>query len=204
MVTVTVYVEGGGQSKALKTKCRAGFRKFFEKAKLVGQMPSVIACGGRDSAVKDFRNALRRLKSGQVALLLVDSEGPVQEGITPWQHLKSRDKWDRPDGAQEDQAHLMVQCMETWFLADVETLESYFGHGFQSAVIPKRNDIENIPKDDVLKQLESASSRSKKRVYNKGSHSFEILAQIDPERVIQCSWFAERLIDTLKAYLITS
>ncbi len=202
MVTVTVYVEGGGQSKALKTKCRAGFRKFFEKAKLVGQMPSVVACGGRDSAVKDFRNALRRLKSGEVALLLVDSEGPVQEGITPWQHLKSRDKWDRPDGAQEDQAHLMVQCMETWFLADVSALEEYFGSGFRSSAIPQRNDIENISTSDVLRRLKAASSGSRKREYHKGNHSFDILARIDPECVLQRSPRAKRLIDTLKSHLI--
>ena len=201
---VTVYVEGGGQSKALKTKCRAGFRKFFEKAKLVGQMPSVVACGGKDSAIKDFRSALRRLKSGQVALLLVDSEGPVQAGITPWQHLKLHARWARPDGTQDDQAHLMVQCMETWFLADVSALESYFGPGFRSAAIPQRNDIERIPKDDVFEQLESASRGSSKRAYSKGRHSFDILAQIDPEKVVQRSPFAKRLIDTLKSHLIPS
>ena len=100
--------------------------------------------------------------------------------------------------------HLMVQCMESWFLADVSTLITYFGPGFRSAAIPQRNDIERVPKDDVFKQLESASRRSKKRAYRKGSHSFEILGLIDPKKVIERSHFAKRLIDTLKNELLPS
>ncbi len=98
--------------------------------------------------------------------------------------------------------HLMVQCMESWFLADVSALEAFFGQGFRSAAIPRRDDIERIPKDDVLDQLKSASSGSNKRAYRKGSHSHLILALIDPEKVIQRSPFAKRLIDTLKTHVI--
>ena len=47
---VKVYVEGGGDGKDLRTKCRRGFSSFFEKADLVGRMPQVIACGGRAKA----------------------------------------------------------------------------------------------------------------------------------------------------------
>ena len=96
----------------------------------------------------------------------------------------------------------MVQCMESWFLADVATLERFFGSGFKSRSIAKRDDIENIPKDDVYRQLKSASSGSNKRAYDKGRHSFDILAQIDPEKVIQRSRLAKRLVDTMKAHLI--
>ena len=203
MVRVTVYVEGGSRGR-LATDCRRGFSEFFSKAGLEGHMPRIVACGSRDDTFKRFCVAMGDMRPAEIPFLLVDSECFVRVKYLPWQHLLTRDNWSRPEDSQEDQAHLMVQCMEAWFLADVESLKSYFGHGFRSAAIPQRNDIENIPKDDILNQLESASRRSKKRVYNKGSHSFEILAQIDPERVIECSWFAERLIDTLKAYLITS
>ena len=167
-------------------------------------MPGILACGSRDNALKDFRVALKKVEANELPLLLVDSEAPVRSNSSPWQHLRSRDNWDRPFSAQEDQVHLMVQGMESWFLADVSTLETYFGPGFRSAAIPQRNDIERIPKDDVCNQLESASRRSKKRAYRKGSHSFEILALIDPEKVIERSHFAKRLVDTLKNELLPS
>ena len=32
MVSIKIYVEGGGDRKDLKTRCRQGFSKFFEKA----------------------------------------------------------------------------------------------------------------------------------------------------------------------------
>ena len=51
-------------------------------------------------------------------LLLVDSEGPVAAGQTSWQHLKARDNWDKPRPVSDDQAFLMVEVMETWFIAD--------------------------------------------------------------------------------------
>jgi len=90
--------------------------------------------------------------------------------------------------------------MESWFLADASTLESYFGAG--SRLSPVRNDIEGIFKEDVLSRLGSASRGSRKGVYHKSRHSFDILARIDPEKVIRRSHFAKRLIDTLKSYLI--
>ena len=35
-------------------------------------------------------------------------------------------------GATDEQAHLMVQCMEAWFLADRETLAAVFGRGLKA------------------------------------------------------------------------
>ena len=96
----------------------------------------------------------------------------------------------------------MVQFMESWFLADVSELESFFGPGFRSTSLSNRDDIEKIPKNDVLNQLNSASRSSKRGSYHKGRHSFEFLELIDPDKVIQHSRFAERLVDTLKAHLI--
>jgi len=202
MVAVTIYVEGGGEGKAGKTKFREGFRKFIERAGFVGNMPRILASGSRNNALRDFSVAMKEVETGEIPVLLVDSEAHVRLNSTPWQHLQSRDNWNRPKGAQEDQVHLMVQCMESWFLADVSALERFYGPGFRSAAFPRRDDIERIPKDDVLKQLKAASSRSNKRAYRKGSHSHLILALIEPQKVIQRSSFAKRLIDTLKSYLI--
>lgn len=92
--------------------------------------------------------------------------------------------------------------MESWFLANAQTLESFFGPGFR--LRPVRNNIEDIPKQDVLRNLGSASRESRKGSYHKARHSFDILAWIDPEKVTRRSPFAKRLIDTMKSQLIPS
>ena len=201
MVKVTVFVEGGSRGN-LATECRKGFRKFFENAGLRDHMPSIVACGNRNDALDRFCVALSDSPAEEIPFLLVDSEAPVKPNTTSWQHLSIRDSWKRPDNAQDDQAHLMVQCMESWFFADVSALETFFGTGFRRASLGRRDDIEDIPKKDVFNQLNSASSNSRKDAYDKSLHSFDILGQIDPAQVTQRSPFARQLIDTLKAHLI--
>ena len=200
MVRVTVYVEGGGRGR-MATDCRRGFSEFFRKAGLEGHMPSIVSCGSRGNAFARFCIVMSDAEPDEIPLLLVDSEGPVRPRRSVWQHLgSSPDRWERPQRCEDEQAHLMVQCMESWFLADASTLESYFGAG--SRLSPVRNDIEGIFKEDVLSRLGSVSRGSRKCVYHKSRHSFDILARIDPENVIRRSHFAKRLIDTLKSYLI--
>ena len=198
MVKVKVYVEGGGDAKDLRTKCRRGFSSFFEKANLAGRMPQIIACGGRETAFDKFRIALGSRKAEEFVVLLVDSEDPVAENSGSWQHLAGRDEWDRPQGATDQNAHLMVQCMEAWFLADREVLAAYFGPNFDRNALPDRRDIEDIAKDDVFNGLKNATRRCKKGVYGKGSHSFDILERITPAKIGALSPHAECLIDTLR------
>ncbi len=52
-MSIKIYVEGGGDTNALKTKCRQGFSEFFRKAGLEGRMPRVVSSGGRQAAFKD-------------------------------------------------------------------------------------------------------------------------------------------------------
>ncbi len=196
MVAVRLYVEGGGTTNRLRTDCRRGFAEFFKKAGLAGRMPRIIASGGRREAYKDFCIAQRQ--GAVCALLLVDSEKAVAEEDGPWDHLNKRDLWSRPPGASDDQCHLMVQIMESWFLADKKTLAKYFGKGFNEGALPKRDDIEAIPKADVFKGLENATRQTEtKGTYSKGSHSFEILALIDPKLVRRASAYANRLLVVL-------
>ena len=197
MVAVRLYVEGGGDAKSLRSACRKGFKEFFHKAGLTGSMPRVIACGSRKSAYDDFCTA-----SGQTnvcALLLVDSEEAVADGDSPWDHLRKRpdDKWPRPSDATDEQCHLMVQVMESWLVADKETLASFFGQGFKEGALPKRQDVEAISKADVMRGLHDATRRTSKGSYSKGKHSFEILARIRPSRVRQASRHADRLLAAL-------
>ena len=199
MKTLTIYVEGGGDAAMLKTKCRRAFRLFLEKSGFTGKMPRIVACGSRNAAFDSFCIAKRQ---GSNALLLIDSEAPVQSVfVNPWEHLKKRDDWDRPQNASDDDCHLMVQVMETWFFADISAVERYFGKGFNANVLPKRANIEEIPKPEIESALNDAAKNTKKKDYSKGRDSFEILGNIDPAKVTQQLPWANRFVMTLKGKL---
>ena len=193
-MSVKVYVEGGGDSRPLKTACRQGFSAFIKKAGLVGRTPSIVACGSRESAFDRFKTAVA---NNQTALLLVDAEGPVTT-TGPWQHLKRQDNWGRPRAATDEQCHLMVQVMESWFLADVGALESFFGRDFRESALPQNPKIENVRKQDVKTGLEQATRNTSKGKYDKGKHSFEILAELDPALVRCKSRHADRFLCELE------
>jgi hypothetical protein len=134
---------------------------------------------------------------------LIDSEAPVS-GARPWTHLKTRDNWEKPENADENDCHLMVQIMETWFLADKAALKTYFEDSTYWESLSVRDDIENIAKDDVFLHLENAARHTRKGAYSKGKHSFEILAKIDCNAVISKSFWAKRFIDSLTCRMQTS
>jgi len=199
-VRVKIYVEGGGNTNALKTKCRQGFSEFFRKAGLEGRMPRIVASGSRQAAYGDFCTALNKAGADEFIILLVDSEAPVAQnhGDAPWSHLRAQDSWDKPAQATDDNAHLMAQCMEAWFVADRATLRAFFGQGFNENALQANPNVEEIPKQDLYAALDNASRNSQKGRYGKGRHSFDILTRIDPERVMDASHWAKRLIETLQ------
>ena len=197
-MTAVLYVEGGGNGKAARAECRRGFAQFLANAGLKERMPRIIASGGRQHAFDDFRHALNKPRKDRFNVLLVDSEGPVAENTGTWAYLKQLDGWDRPQGAADHSAHLMVQCMEAWFLADKDGLAKFFGRGFNANALPRNPDIEEVPKNDLLTGLKNATRRCRpKGEYSKGRHSFEILSKTDPVRVLDASPYAKRLVDTL-------
>ena len=196
-MSAKLFVEGGGDSKTLKTACRKGFRLFIENAGLRGRMPRIVACGSRGNAYQDFtRENESPACHGGSPQLLVDSEEPVREA-GPWQHLKVRDGWNRPDGAMDDQCHLMVEIMESWFLADREALGAFYGQGFRRTALLQNQHVEQISKRDVLDGLVQAARGTRKGPYDKGSHGFEILARLDPSKVRNASPFADRFLEAL-------
>ena len=157
----------------------------------------MIASGSRNDAFEDFREALKR-HPGDYIILLVDSEQPVTTG--PWQHLKDRtgDNWLRPTKASEDQAHLMVQVMESWFLADKQVLTEYYGQGFLAGSLPGQPNIELVAKQDVFNALQHASRKTQKGEYHKTRHGFDLLELINPKRVRTASPHAERFLAVLE------
>jgi hypothetical protein len=209
---VKLYVEGGGDTAALKAACREGFSTFLAKAGL-SKKPRVVACGSRRDAYESYCTAVR---SGEDAVLLVDSEAPVsaqhQQGNAdtwqPWQHLKQRqeDGWDQPANTAETDCHLMVQCMESWFLADRQALKSFFGQGFRENQLPAAaNAVEAIAKEQVYESLAKATSNCKTETqYGKGEHSFKLLVKIDAAKVTAASPWARRFVEELNKKMGTA
>lgn len=200
---VRIFVEGGGDRGELLTSCRRGFTLFFERAGYRGRMPKVVPCGGRNATFDAFCFALRQAVPDELPLLLVDSEAPVT--CSPWEHVRNRpgDNWQKPPTAADNQLHLMVQVMESWFLADRQALEKFYGQGFKPNKLPTASNIETISKQQVYDTLEAATKETKtKGSYSKGSHSFQILGLIDPNKVRQASPnYAKRFFDTLETAL---
>ena len=202
MVTAKLYIEGGGnrgqyRSKDLQIRFRQAWHLFF-KAAGIPRLPSVVRGGGRGQTFKRFRVAIANPARDAVPLLLLDSEGPVASGQTVWQYLLAANGWHRPGNAREDQAFLMVQSMETWFLADQLAMQRYFGQNFSTAAFRAWTQLEAVPKPTVLKALETATSRCQKP-YGKGRVSFELLGRINPFRVESACLHGAALLDRLRS-----
>lgn len=203
-----LIVEGGGDNNdALKTECRKGFRCFLEKAGFEGMMPRIVAAGGRRQAYDQFQTSVLSAGSDDVVILLVDSEAPVTSiagSAQPWMHVKNRDGdgWNKPHGATDGDLHFMVECMESWFLADPTALREFYGQGFTATPIPKNSHVEQISKADVYAALKKVTKGTKtKGEYGKGKHAFKILALIDPAKVRAAAPYADRLLSHLDKVL---
>lgn len=197
MVRVRLFVEGGGPGELPDKTFRQAWRRFFEAAGLAGKLPKVVRGESRNETFDKFKTAVRKRATNEVVLLLVDSEGPVNPGQSAWQHLFNRDNWDRPSGAANDSAYLMVQVMETWLLADRGALRRFFGPLLNENYFRQWPDLEAVPKDTAFNVLEQATSNCQKK-YRKDKVSFELLGQIDPALVADACPHADQLLQYLR------
>jgi hypothetical protein len=194
---VKVFVEGGSDTEFGRAKCREAFTRLLEKdVRLKGRLPRIVACGPRNKAFDQFRTLVRHDEPRQLGILLVDSEGPVVDSA--WVHLRKRDTWNKPVGAGEDQAHLMVQCMETWILADPANLAKYFDNGFSRKKLPSTPNLEQVARHAVFAALKASTRNSKsKGEYQKSRDSFELLGGLNPEKLQAACPSARRFFDVL-------
>ena len=193
-MSATIYIEGGGTGENLESLFRRSWAKFFAAAGLRGHLPKVVRGGGRNRTFDLFARAIKHPNPKRVPLLLVDSEDFVKTGHSVWQHLQANDNWIRPLNVGDDQAFLMVQAMETWFLADRNSLQRYFGAKFKENALRQWPQLEAVPKAMVFDALERATDKG----YVKGKVSFELLAQIDPALVEAACPHAKALLDRLR------
>jgi hypothetical protein len=219
---IAVYIEGGGETAAQRAELRRGFDALFqsEKENARGKRGSLrlVCCGSRNEAYSAFMNELA-VNPAVVSALLVDSEtstGPVpadrtQDAVLRCDHLKQKqgsggrgqgDGWPLT-GVSPDRVHLMVQCMETWIVADPDALEKFYRQGFKATRLPNRNNLEEEPKTDVQAKLEGATEATQSGTYAKIRHASKLLLIIDPGKIAKrCPRFAifrEWLADSINA-----
>ncbi len=182
MTSVTIIMEGGGDSASGRAAIRQGMDRFLGAPKQRARDRRVrwklAAWGSRGRAYDRFRAAVRDHEA-DVVVLLVDAEGPVAK--PPLQHLTDRDGWTL-DFAAPDTVHLMVQSMETWIIADIATLKTYYGNGFRSNPLPTSN-LESLDRAAVSNALRSATRDTTKGAYQKIRDGAKLLERVDPEVV---------------------
>lgn len=193
-MSAQIYIEGA-HSKTDQILCRKAFSTLLKDAGLK-KMPRLTASGPRNAAFDAFKTAHASRKSGDFIAMLVDSEDPVADPEQPWSHLKKRDNWDRPTGAEDDQALLMTTCMETWIAADRDALKRHYGHKLQENALPALQALETRHRHDVHANLEHAT-RNCSNAYRKGKRSFEVLETLSANALTELPSFA-RLIRVLK------
>lgn len=174
--------------------------QFFQAAGLKGKMPRTICGESRERTFARFKAAVDQPSDDYLPILLVDSEDPVSDGDTVWQHLKKRDNWDKPNDAGDNDAFLMICCMETWFVASKKTFASFFGRHYKREDIPLWPDLEGVPRWGLINTLKKATKGCGPRQYSKSKISFELLSKIDPAEVEgACPIGARPFLDRLRS-----
>lgn len=179
---IAIYFEGGGSSAETKATLRQGMSAFLKPLVDMARQRrcrwSITSCGGRDQALDAFLDALEK-EPEKFNVLLVDSEAAVAS--LPRAHLQQRDGWNL-NLAQEEQVHLMTQCMEAWLVADPEALAEYYDQGFNANALPKRINLEEEPKVQIYAALENATRQTQKGSYGKIKHASELLKRVSQQK----------------------
>ena len=194
---IRIYIEGGGDGRNTRGLLREGFNKFLQELNQLARSRkikwNIIICDSRNNTFSQFKSALKEHPDA-FNVLLVDAEASVKKA--PWQHLKERDNWNKPE-VDDTCCHLMVQMMEAWFLADIEALKRFYGQGFKENAIPKNLNVEKINKTEIYSALQKATKETSKGEYGKIQHGARLLEQISVAKVRAASLYCDRLCDRL-------
>lgn len=179
-----IYLEGGAtgaNSKYLDISCERAFHKLLDRMGFTRRKPRLVACGGRGDVFDRFRTALRTRDNNYIARW-IDSEDPMTNTESAWDHLAAVTTvvaWERPNGVTDDQVLFMTTCMETWIVADRETLKAHYGGKLLENRLPSLVGLEgknrHLVQDALARATESCPSP-----YKKGEKSFAIFAKLDP------------------------
>ena len=176
-MSARIFVEGGGDSSQLRSRCRDGFRRLFEKCGFSGRMPRLVASGPRQAAFEDFETAHTDPNNSEFVVMLIDSEDPIADIERTWDHLRQRDGWAKPANADDEQVLFMTTCMETWIAADRNALkEAYARRGMNENGLPPQEALESRSRQDVFNRLKNGTNNQ----FDKGEESFRVLGNLNP------------------------
>lgn len=199
---IRIYIEGDTQRKGKNSNIslRQGFHTFLseliEDARDKGIKFQIVMSGSKSETFKYFLIGNKNHKDSFVSFL-IDSDAPVGEKETAKSFLQKQNPgWDFQN-VGEDQCHLMVQISESWFLADVEALRSFYGKKFQEKKIPKTDDVEKIDKTKVENSIKDATKKTEKGEYHKTRHGPALFQKISPEKARNSASFCRRLFDVV-------
>lgn len=202
MTGLRIYIEGGGDRENQKQELRMGFQSFLKPLRDLARQRrltwDVILCGGRESAFDAYRIAIRQ-HADSVNILLVDSEAPVS--APPWEHLRSRDGWAKPDSVGDQNCHLMVQVVEAWLVADPDAMARYYGQRFNRNTLPLNPNVEEVGKADLESGLQRATAHTQKGRYRKIRHCADLLALLSVETARARARHCERFFATVETMI---
>jgi hypothetical protein len=96
----------------------------------------------------------------------------------------------------------MVEMMESWFHADKDALEIFYGSQFNQKSLKPNPKVEEIPKADLVEGLRNATRACPKGYFeNKASHGGKILELLDPDRVRRAAPNCKKLFDAISISL---
>ena len=179
-----IYIEGGAKgaySKNLNTRCQEAFHKLLGRMGFKGRKPRLVACGGREDVYNRFVIEHSQKFADYVAMW-IDSEEPMTDPDAAWKHLQSVQtvqKWDKPEGAKDEQVLFMTTCMETWIVTDREVLQEHYGSELHENSLPALTNLEQRSREQVQDALQQAT-RDCSNAYKKGKRSFKVLGELTP------------------------
>lgn len=192
---LVVFVEGtAGDPGAL----RKAFRQFLERLGFPGSAIQIVAAGDGPAAHKAYEKFVSRSEDDRIVFLLIDSEQHKERDLPNWEFLSRTRKLRKPKAAGVNSLGLMVQCMETWFLADRDAAIGYFRLGKGGDPLPRHAHPELVPKVRILDSFDKASHQSRRRRYQKGADALALLGLVDPNIVAERCPHAERFFNALR------
>ena len=193
MVTeIRIYYEG---DPLLKPGFHAFFTALRDRAKEKRCGFRLIAAKG--TPCRDFQDAIKTNPDAW-NILLKDSEGPDAGDLSA--SLCKQNEWSQ---SHVDSIFWMVEMMESWFHADKEALQQFYGSGFKKNALKANPNVERISKKDLKDGLSAATKSTRKGDYydNKTSHGPKLLASINAGLVQEAAPHCQMLFQAVLAKL---
>jgi len=196
---MVIFIEGGSaENGKINADFRRAWSKFFQNAGITN-VPKIVISGSK--MIVKFSRDRRKDK-----VLLLDSEESIpadreNEKMKVFDkflfNIKKRSDWCDDENIYDEQIHFMVACMESWFMADMETLQKYYGKFFAGEHF-NWDDVEIIARNKIMDALKKATKNTKKGTYHKTKHAPEILQNLNSNVVCSKAFFCERLFEYLE------